>query len=411
MFAVNLILGRIRHRLEEQLWRTEVGARWLLRRDLALLDRYRASDPVHPFTDVEKSVFSQNGEDGILAHVFAELGVSNGRFVEIGAADGQQNCTRALAENGWQGLWVEGDPELAAQAQQLDLGGRVNVVAEMVGPDDIVGILRRERVPPAIDLLVVDIDSCDYWIVEAVLNAFRAAVVVVEINGEHRWPWVHRPKRARKGESPSWDRSWNYGASLGAYNGLLSSYGYSLVGCDSAGVNAFFVRTASLPPSLEVAPWPDRYVPPSHRPGSLGHPRQGPAPPTPPAPGSTEQLEAISFPRVEVVGAHVRGPGAEVLLLVDVRNDSDVAIASAGEVPYRLAYTVFDGDGDPVDEGEPRRSLLASVVEPDSVRPSGIEVVLPRIPGRYVVVPTVVQEGVAWRRPVPAEGVEVWVDS
>jgi hypothetical protein len=39
-----------------------------------------------------------------------------------------------------------------------------------------------------------------------------------------------------------WDGSQNYGASLKAYEKLGREIGYSLVGCDPIGVNAFFVR-------------------------------------------------------------------------------------------------------------------------------------------------------------------------
>ena len=40
-----------------------------------------------------------------------------------------------------------------------------------------------------------------------------------------------------------WDGSQNFGASLRALEILGSGLGYSLVGCDLTGINAFFVRT------------------------------------------------------------------------------------------------------------------------------------------------------------------------
>ena len=52
--------------------------------------------------------YSQNGEDGILDHVFQALGVSRGTFVEFGAWDGIHfaNCRR-LWEQGWSGIFIE----------------------------------------------------------------------------------------------------------------------------------------------------------------------------------------------------------------------------------------------------------------------------------------------------------------
>ena len=39
-----------------------------------------------------------------------------------------------------------------------------------------------------------------------------------------------------------WDGTQAFGASLKAYEMLGRRYGYSLVGCDLTGINAFFVR-------------------------------------------------------------------------------------------------------------------------------------------------------------------------
>ena len=43
-----------------------------------------------------------------------------------------------------------------------------------------------------------------------------------------------------------WDYTQAYGASLKAYEELGARFGYSLVGCDLTGNNAFFVRTDLL---------------------------------------------------------------------------------------------------------------------------------------------------------------------
>ena len=39
----------------------------------------------------ELRVFSQNGEDGVLAEIFGRIGVAGGGFVEFGASDGAEN--------------------------------------------------------------------------------------------------------------------------------------------------------------------------------------------------------------------------------------------------------------------------------------------------------------------------------
>ena len=69
-------------------------------------DRRDATDPVS-LRPSERSRFSQNGEDGVIDEVMRRIGTASRTFVEIGASDGRENCTRALVEQGWTGAWVE----------------------------------------------------------------------------------------------------------------------------------------------------------------------------------------------------------------------------------------------------------------------------------------------------------------
>ena len=72
-----------------------------------------------------------------------------------------------------------------------------------------------------------------------VLDAYRPRVVVVEYNASipphHDWVVPYVADRL-------WDKRVFFGASLKAYKPLRRERGYALVGCDFAGVNAFFVR-------------------------------------------------------------------------------------------------------------------------------------------------------------------------
>jgi hypothetical protein len=62
----------------------------------------------------ERKIYSQRGEDGILAEIFRRIGTGGTFFVEFGAGDGSENNTAWLLENGWSGVWIEGDPSNAA---------------------------------------------------------------------------------------------------------------------------------------------------------------------------------------------------------------------------------------------------------------------------------------------------------
>ena len=61
-----------------------------------------AADPLH-LDRLEHSEYSQDGEDGIVAEIFTRIAPKDRPFIEIGASDGKENCTRALVEQGWQG--------------------------------------------------------------------------------------------------------------------------------------------------------------------------------------------------------------------------------------------------------------------------------------------------------------------
>src|SRR5439155_21407424 len=140
------------------------------------------------------------------------IGAAEKFFVEIGASDGTENCTRNLAEQGWRGVWVEADPVAAGQARAVAPQG-VTVVASGVTRNNVTGILRDAGVPPAPDLVVVDIDGNDWWVLRSLLQSFTPRVLVAEYNATFRpghW-WVMRYR-----ENRSWDHTFRHGASLDA---------------------------------------------------------------------------------------------------------------------------------------------------------------------------------------------------
>ena len=96
--------------------------------------------------------------------------------------------------------------------------------------------------PKEFDLLSLDIDQNTYYAWEG-LRSFRPRVVVVEYNAaippDVDW-------KVRYSSNRTWNGTQNFGASLKAFEILGRQFGYSLVGCDFFGVNAFFVRDDSL---------------------------------------------------------------------------------------------------------------------------------------------------------------------
>lgn len=202
-------------------------------------DRYR--DP-RRLAAAEHQVYSQHGEDGIIAEIFRRVGTTNRYFVEIGVGNGLENNTTYLLQTGWTGSWVEGSPESASLIRDRFgpylADGRLRLVSAFVTRENVAELL-ADGPPDEPDLLSIDIDYNTYWAWEG-LRRLRPRVVIVEYNAtlppDIDWKVEYSPDRV-------WDGSFYFGASLKAFEQLGRDHGYALVGCDLSGTNAFFVRS------------------------------------------------------------------------------------------------------------------------------------------------------------------------
>jgi hypothetical protein len=198
----------------------------------------------------EFQMFSQSGADGIVAEIFRRIGRTNSVFVEFGVGNGLENNTTALLLQGWSGIWIEASKrnirQIRKELRPLIDKRKLTVLAQLVTRDNIVAHLEGCGLPRDPDLVSIDIDGNDYWVWEALLSRYAPRVVVIEYNAllGPSAPWVmeYNPAHARERVIAT---SY-YGASLKAVEMLGRRKGYSLVGCDFLGVNAFFVRNDLL---------------------------------------------------------------------------------------------------------------------------------------------------------------------
>jgi hypothetical protein len=218
--------------------------------------------------DNEIKVFSQNGEDGIILEIIRRLNSSFGRIVEIGIEDGTEcNSANLLINFGWKGLLIEGNKDYANQArnyygEKLKLKENVEIVEEFVSTKNFSDILIRTGYHREIDILSIDVDGVDYWLWESLVGGIRPKLVVIEYNAylpvgkAITVPNDEEFQRYKKHPS-----GFYFGASLAALEKLGKSKGYSLVGCDSKGVNAFFVADEFVGNRFEVLTAPEAYFP------------------------------------------------------------------------------------------------------------------------------------------------------
>jgi len=340
----------------------------------------------------ERRVYSQNGEDGILAGLFERIGVTNRFFVEIGASDGSENCTRLLAEGGWSGVWLEADPSRVLRARRI-AGPDVRVVTAAARRETIVGVLEQANVPARPDLLVVDIDGNDFWILDALLRSFAPRILVAEYNAVF-WPsqWWTCPYRAEA----VWDGTFRHGASLLALAQLARRAGLALVGCDSAGVNAFFVQADEVERAGVHQPGSvaGHYVGPWYSSGLWGHLRSRRAR-LPMLALADGELRRIVLRKVAFTHSRRAAAAGEPLgVRVTVENGSTARLSSGEPAPVHLVLAWQDGGSAAWERA--RRILLPYPIPPRCVREVTTWVPAPLVAGRHVLIATAVQEGVAW---------------
>jgi hypothetical protein len=206
--------------------------------------RVRNAD-VRRLRDAEFKVFSQRGEDGIIQHLVGRLPIENETFVEIGVEDYSESNTRFLLQNdNWKGLIVD-----AGTAHQRFLVERglawahtIEAVAAFVTRENVNELIASAGIAGDIGLLSLDIDGNDYWVLEAI-SVVQPRILIVEYNSlfgpEHAITVPYDPGFRRGQAHPS---HLFFGASLPAVCDLAARKGYTFVGSNSAGVNAFFVR-------------------------------------------------------------------------------------------------------------------------------------------------------------------------
>jgi hypothetical protein len=138
------------------------------------------------FQKYRKNVYSQNGEDGVIAEILRRIGLGPSWTCDVGAWDGRygSNCY-ALVKRGWPCLMIEADASKFEYLQQLArrVDGLIKPfhahVDHNVGPDALDAIVERAQLPAPLELISIDIDSYDYHVWRSFSQ--RPAIVIIEI--------------------------------------------------------------------------------------------------------------------------------------------------------------------------------------------------------------------------------------
>jgi len=191
--------------------------------------------------------FSHLDEEAVLALFLQRLGTVEKYAVDIGASDGvTMSNTFALFRDGWKGLAVEYDGERFARLamEHAELG--TALARAKVTPLNVADLLRAYDVPQDFTFLSLDIDGYDYFVLEALLGAFRPKLICAEINEKIPPPLEFTVKW---NPAFAWSGDHFYGQSIAQLGALVEASGYELLELHYN--NAFLApRELKLGPSL-----------------------------------------------------------------------------------------------------------------------------------------------------------------
>jgi len=179
--------------------------------------------------------YSQLGEDGLIDTIFKNIGTSNKIYVEFGVENCAQCNTRYLREHGWD----------VKNSLLMDGGHKneeINLQQVIFWPSNILDHFKKFKVPQEFDLLSVDTDAYDWFMIEAILKGgYSPRVIVTEWNANFEKmdaKSVLPPSDRKSWER--WDGTTYHGSSMLALYYLFNRFGYSLLFCNL--INCFAVR-------------------------------------------------------------------------------------------------------------------------------------------------------------------------
>ena len=207
-------------------------------------------DQIEHLGETEFQVFSQWGEDGIIEWLVHHAGPIPTIFVEFGVENYTESNTRFLLMNrNWRGLIIDGSQKNIdyVRADSISWRHELHSAASFITTENINDTIVSAGFRGEIGILSVDIDGNDYWVLEAI-ECVNPCFIIVEYNSYFgdiipvSIPYFPDFQRTQRHYSNLY-----YGASISAFCHLAQKRGYTLLGSNKAGSNAFFIRNDLLP--------------------------------------------------------------------------------------------------------------------------------------------------------------------
>lgn len=223
-----------------------------------LLAAHNAQLPnIDSLHQVEFQVFSQWGDDGIIQYLISKIDIPHKTFVEFGVENYRESNTRfLLINNNWSGMVMDGSAENIDYIKQDMVSWAFDLQAKhsFITKENINELLSQTGFPEELGILSIDIDGNDYWVWKEI-TVVRPIIVIVEYNSvfgpENSWTILYDPDYQRDTVNAG---MLYFGASITAFCDLANEKGYSFLGCNSNGNNAYFVRKDKMDNLKVVTP-------------------------------------------------------------------------------------------------------------------------------------------------------------
>ena len=211
----------------------------------------------------EYKVFSQFGDDGIIQFLISRIETVDKVFIEFGVEDFlESNCRFLMMHDNWSGLIFDGSSRSIGRVRSRDDYWKYDLEARcaFLSRENLNAELKQGLGERKADLISIDVDGNDYWLLDAL--ELRPSILIVEYNsvfGPDRAITV--PYRADFDRSEAHFSNLYFGASLLALTDLAMDKGYSLLGSNTAGNNAYFLRNDVLQDAgMQAVPAESAYV-------------------------------------------------------------------------------------------------------------------------------------------------------
>ena len=257
---VTAIFRKITEILYFEMRRIEYSERILINQG-RILTNQQTNEPTNQqieIKDKEFSIFSQFGEDGIIQCLVNSVEVENKTFIEFGVEDfSESNCRFLMMKDNWRGFVIDGSERNISRLVKSYYYWKYDLqaICAFVDKDNIEDLLDQSGFNHDLGILSIDLDGVDYFILSSIAR-FKPRILICEFNpifGPTRKVTVPYDKRFQRFKHHYSGLYW--GASLSALNDVATSLGYDLVGTNSTGHNAFFIRNDLIrPPFHRIDP-------------------------------------------------------------------------------------------------------------------------------------------------------------